>query len=216
MKKRHELPNFKKIHVKVDVEKIVKLFNDNFENLKEEKDNINTVFGSQYVSDVNYDQYLITEYEEKNKLKFKNHLTGDDLRSNERNYTKLVDWVEGTYIEEVLDKFKSQYTRCRFNVVRPGGYILPHIDYNTDYSVRYQIPIQTNDWSYFGIQRKNEKPDVRHFPADGSTWFFNPGWNHSAWNMGKTDRIHMIISVNGQEDLEEDLEDENYFYHIRT
>ena len=41
MKKRHELPNFKKIHVKVDVEKILKLFNDNFENLKEEKDNIN-------------------------------------------------------------------------------------------------------------------------------------------------------------------------------
>ena len=34
MKKRHELPNFKKIHVKVDVEKILKIFNDNFENLK--------------------------------------------------------------------------------------------------------------------------------------------------------------------------------------
>ena len=40
MKKRHELPNFKKIHVEVDVEKILKIFNDNFENLKEEKDNI--------------------------------------------------------------------------------------------------------------------------------------------------------------------------------
>ena len=89
MKKRHELPNFKKIHVEVDVEKILKIFNDNFDNLEEEKDNINTVFGSQYVSDVNYDQYLITEYEEKNKLKFKNHLTGDDLKANERNYTKL-------------------------------------------------------------------------------------------------------------------------------
>ena len=218
MKKRHELPNFKKIHVEVDVEKILNIFNDNFENLKEEKDNITSVFGSQYVSDVNYDQYLITEYEEKSKLNFKNHLTGDDLKSNERNYTKLADWVKGTYIEEVLDKFKSQYTRCRFCVIRPGGYILPHIDYNTDYSVRYQIPIQTNDWSYFGIQRKNEKPEVRHFPADGSAWFFNPGWNHSAWNMGKTNRIHMIICVNGQEDLKDyiDYFDELPNLHMRA
>ena len=56
MKKRHELPNFKKIHVEVDVEKILKIFNDNFDNLEEEKDNINTVYGSQYVSDVNNDQ----------------------------------------------------------------------------------------------------------------------------------------------------------------
>ena len=212
MKKRHELPNFTKINVEVDVEKILKLFNDNFENLEQKRDYLNTWYGSEFLSEFNYDQYQITEYNDKAERHYMNLHADDD----ERNYTKLVDWVRGTYIEEVLNKFKSQYTRCRFNVVRPGGYILPHIDYNTDYSVRYQIPIQTNDWSYFGIQRKNEKPDVRHFPADGSTWFFNPGWNHSAWNMGKTDRIHMIISVNGQEDLEEDLEDENYFYHIRT
>lgn len=212
MKKRHELPNFTKINVEVDVEKILKLFNDNFENLEQKRDYLNTRYGSEFLSEFNYDQYQITEYNDKAERHYMNLHADDD----ERNYTKLVNWVRGTYIEEVLNKFKSQYTRCRFNVVRPGGYILPHIDYNTDYSVRYQIPIQTNDWSYFGIQRKNEKPDVRHFPADGSTWFFNPGWNHSAWNMGKTDRIHMIISVNGQEDLEEDLEDENYFYHIRT
>ena len=103
-------------------------------------------------------------------------------------------------------------------MIRPGGHILPHIDYNTDYSVRYQIPIQTNDWSYFGIQRKNEKPEVRHFPADGSVWFFNPGWNHSAWNMGKTNRIHMIICVNGQEDLKEyiDYFDELPNLHMRV
>lgn len=207
MKKRHELPNFKKIHVEVDVEKILKLFNDNYENLKTEKDYLNTLYGTQFLSKSDYDQYLITEYEEKDNNKFKNYRNNDD----ERNYTKLVDWAKGTYIEEILNKFKSQYTRCRFCVIRPGGYILPHIDYNTDYSVRYQIPIQTNDWSYFGIQRKNEKPEVRHFLADGSTWFFNPGWNHSAWNMGKTDRIHMIVCVNGQEDLKED---EDYFYEL--
>ena len=138
MKKRHELPNFTKINVEVDVEKILKLFNDNFENLEQKRDYLNTRYGSEFLSEFNYDQYQITEYNDQAERHYKNFHADDD----ERNYTKLVDWVRGTYIEEVLNKFKSQYTRCRFNVVRPGGYILPHIDYNTDYSVRYQIPIQ--------------------------------------------------------------------------
>ena len=85
--------------------------------------------------------------------------------------------------------------------MKPKGFILPHMDYNTSYSVRYHIPIQTNPWSYIGIQRKNELPEVKHLPADGGVWFINQGWKHSAWNLGQTDRIHLIVSVMGQDDL---------------
>ena len=47
MKKRHELPNFTKINVEVDVEKILKLFNDNFENL--EKTNTKRIMKSMHI-----------------------------------------------------------------------------------------------------------------------------------------------------------------------
>jgi|TARA_R110000744_G_scaffold371841_1_gene483086 hypothetical protein len=197
MKNRHELPNFKKIHVKVDVDKILKIYNDNIKNLEDEKDHISTVFGTQYVSSNNYDQYLVTEYDDKSDSEEEKDLT------NEKKYTKLSDWVKGTYIEEVLNMFESPFTRSRFCVIKPGGFILPHMDYNTNYSVRYQIPIQSNDWSFMGMQRKGENPEIKNFTADGSTWFFNPGWKHSAWNMGDADRIHLVICVNGQWDLEE-------------
>ena len=54
MKKRHELPNFTKINVEVDVEKILKLFNDNFENLEQKRDYLNTRYGSEFLSEFNY------------------------------------------------------------------------------------------------------------------------------------------------------------------
>ena len=37
----------------------------------------------------------------------------------------------------------------------------------------------------------------------GEVWFLNQGLRHSAWNKGKTSRSHIIISVNGQEDLDD-------------
>ena len=44
-------------------------------------------------------------------------------------------------------------------------------------------------------------PEIKHMPADGSVWFVNVGQQHSAWNFGKTDNIKMIVSINGQDDL---------------
>ena len=77
MKNRHELPNFKKIHVKVDVDKILKIYNDNIKNLEDEKDHISTVFGTQYVSSNNYDQYLVTEYDDKSDSEEEKDLTNE-------------------------------------------------------------------------------------------------------------------------------------------
>ena len=41
--------------------------------------------------------------------------------------------------------FKSPYTRVRLVVKKPGAYILPHIDYDSTFSVRYFIPFVTNE-----------------------------------------------------------------------
>jgi len=99
--------------------------------------------------------------------------------------------------------FKSPYTRTRLVVKKPGAYILPHIDYDTSYSVRYFITLKTNPWSYVAIKRKGEDmPEIKHLPADGSAYFVNVGQLHSAWNFGKEDHVSLIVSVNGQDDLE--------------
>jgi hypothetical protein len=37
----------------------------------------------------------------------------------------------------------------------------------------------------------------------GSCWFLNQGLRHSAWNKGDTVRSHIIVSVLGQEDLDD-------------
>ena len=78
MKKRHELPNFTKINVEVDVEKILKLFNDNFENLEQKRDYLNTRYGSEFLSEFNYDQYQITEYNDKAERHYMNLHADDD------------------------------------------------------------------------------------------------------------------------------------------
>jgi|TARA_Y100000816_G_scaffold129288_1_gene91106 hypothetical protein len=121
-------------------------------------------------------------------------------RLDERHYNKVKDWVKGTYIEEVLNSFKAEHTRARIAIMDPGAFIGDHIDYNTDYSVRYHIPLTTNEGCGFHVI---DRQGVKHEQtmAPGECWFLNQGLKHSAWNKGKTPRAHIIISVLTQEDL---------------
>jgi hypothetical protein len=45
-------------------------------------------------------------------------------------------------------------------------------------------------------------PEIKHLPADGTAYFVNVGQLHSAWNFGNEDHVSLIVSVNGQDDLE--------------
>jgi len=122
-------------------------------------------------------------------------------RLDERHYNKVKDWVKGTYIEEVLKSFRAEHTRARIAVMDPGAFIGDHIDYNTDYSVRYHIPLTTNeDCGFHVIDRNGIKHQQKMAP--GECWFLNQGLKHSAWNKGKTTRAHIIISFLTQEDLD--------------
>ena len=65
-------------------------------------------------------------------------------RLDERHYNLIKDWVKGTYLEEVIKSFKGEGTRARIAMMDPGAYVAEHIDYNTDYSIRFHIPNTTN------------------------------------------------------------------------
>ncbi len=147
-----------------------------------------------------YKQIAITQYNE-NSANRHYEVSIPKSRLDERHYNKIKNWAKGSYIEEVLNTFKGSVHRARIAIMEPGAFVGAHIDYNTDYSVRYHIPLITNSECGFYVKRKGSSPEYMHMPADGSAWFLNQGWLHSAWNKGEEPRSHLIISVYGQDDL---------------
>lgn len=118
---------------------------------------------------------------------------------DERRYTRRKDICTG-YWNDILDTFKAPVTRTRFAYMAPGHSIKPHIDYNTTYSIRVHIPIITNKDAFMCVKTKDGIQRM-HMPADGGVYFLNTGLTHWAENNGTEGRIHLVISLNGQEDL---------------
>lgn len=118
---------------------------------------------------------------------------------DERRYTKRKDICTG-YWNDILDTFKAPVTRTRFAYMAPGHKIKPHIDYNTTYSIRVHIPIITNKNALMFVKDKTGVHEM-HMPANGSVWFLNTGMTHWVENNGDQGRVHLVISLNGQEDL---------------
>jgi len=156
MKKRNELPNYKKISLTIDKDKILKVLEDNKDKLVQYRDSLNVKCATPYLSEL-YEQIPITELTEGSDYTLP--LAGHrDVKYDERNYTTLVECLRGTYVDDVINMFKSPATRARFIIKKPGAHILPHMDYDTTYSVRYFIPLKTNEWSFTAVQRKDEQP----------------------------------------------------------
>lgn len=119
--------------------------------------------------------------------------------ADERNYTKRTALATHSFAN-VLDTFKAKVTRSRFAVLMPGFKTATHIDSDTDYTIRIHIPLITNPKATFGIIKKGKLQQV-HLPADGSAWFVNAGYPHFVENLGTEPRVHIIIALDGQEDL---------------
>jgi len=182
---KYDLPNFKEMSWSVDTSKLM----DCFKQFKNTFDPVSNSYGAEFFSD-DYEQMTITKMTSSNKIRGK---------IDERNYTELLPEFKGSYIEEVLNNFKSPYTRVRFVVKKPGSFILPHMDYDATYSVRYFIPIKTNNWAFTAVERNGEI-ETQNL-KEGKVYFVNVGFKHSAWNFGNSDDIRLIVSVNGQNDL---------------
>lgn len=115
----------------------------------------------------------------------------NDKRFDERAYSKLKTNLP-LYLKEVIESFGNKVTRVAITITEPGGGIAPHRDYDTTFSTRYHIAINTNI--------KATMNDV-HLPADGYVWFINSGKNHWVKNEGKYPRIHLMIVIDSQETL---------------
>lgn len=122
---------------------------------------------------------------------------------NEKNYGKFRSLMSDlTAIEQLLTSFKNKVTRARFAKLKAGADIKPHIDNNVGYGVRYHLALETNPDCYLAIRRSpTTEYEYFHIPVDGHLYYFNVGFEHFAVNNGTTDRVHLVIGVNGIDDL---------------
>lgn len=124
-----------------------------------------------------------------------------DPIADEMNYTERSELVRGMFAE-ILDAFApDQPKRVRLAYLAPLFGIAPHVDYDPSYIVRYHIPIMTNPLCTMNVIL-HKTQEIRHFPADGSVYFFNAGLKHWAENNSEQGRLHLIVDVHGQYHLD--------------
>jgi hypothetical protein len=120
--------------------------------------------------------------------------------ADERNYGVRNELVSG-YLAEVLDMFESKLARVRFAYLAPHFKVKPHVDYDPSYVTRYHIPLITNTACIVGVERKSRQV-ITTFPANGRVYFLNTGLKHWVENCSDEPRIHLIIDVHEQTELE--------------
>lgn len=120
--------------------------------------------------------------------------------ADELNYGRRGPLVVGE-IEKVFDKFASRITRARFNYLAGGHEIKPHIDYDPSFITRYHIPVLTNPDVRMYIEKQGHEHE-QYLPADGRVYFFNAGFKHWVKNNSSLARLHLIVDVHGQSELE--------------
>ena len=120
--------------------------------------------------------------------------------ADEHNYTKRTKYATGE-LAKIMDMFKGKVTRTRLAYVAGNHQLKAHVDYDPTYIVRYHVPIITNtDVNMF--MKRNGQIYKQHLPADGRVYFFNTGILHWVENTSDQPRLHLIIDVHGQDELE--------------
>ena len=126
--------------------------------------------------------------------------TNLDPALDERNYCQPTALYQGSYFEQCINKFRSKAIRVRLTCLKANTTIPPHIDYDPSYAVRVIIPILTNPKviNLFWVRGKTVRC---HLPADGGAYFLNTGFKHGVENKSNTNRLCLMFSLNGQEDI---------------
>lgn len=120
--------------------------------------------------------------------------------ADELNYGVRNGLVTGE-LATVLNLFSSKLTRVRLAYLAPRFTIQPHVDYDPSYVVRYHVPLITNPQVLMHVMR-GDNTASQHLPADGRVYFFNAGLKHYVTNSSDSGRLHLIVDVHGQSELD--------------
>jgi Aspartyl/Asparaginyl beta-hydroxylase len=100
--------------------------------------------------------------------------------------------AECPYYRTVLDRFACPLQAVRLMRLTPGSVINEHADHDLCFeqgSVRFHIPITTNDGVVFELNRR------RVILEAGSCWYLRLSDPHRVANQGDADRVHMVIDA---------------------
>jgi hypothetical protein len=179
------------------------------------KDNFFLEEGGEMMEGECYRQLYLTDFDEtKRSDKVKLEMTNifkrtrrlDPTKSDylpeadELNYGVRNQLVQGP-LETILNMFQGKITRVRLAFLKDHFEIKPHVDYDPSYVTRFHIPLITNEHVKCFMKRGDDEASI-HFPADGRVYFFNSGLKHWVRNDGDQWRLHLIVDVHGQQDLE--------------
>ena len=217
-KNKKQLPVFKKLkQFHFDVDKLVESY---YESLDKDWNSMTNEYSkftdvhkeTTKAFDKDYAQLALTTFDDNFSLSDRTEKSGSiwDRRvakgnpnGDERFYRKRKEDIP-EYINHVLDTIgKDVVHKTRFALLPAGAEIKPHVDHDTKYGIRIHIPIITNDQSVYGGVDNEGNVHEEHFPADGGAWFINPGVKHWVRNEGDTERVHLIVSCDSQEILDE-------------
>lgn len=136
----------------------------------------------------------------------RNKITRSDVlppAMNEHNWYHPLKVYEDSYIQHAIEsQFKAKPIRVRLTRLKPGSNLTPHIDYGPEYAIRIIVPIQGTDGvtNLFWVKNKLEEYNME---ADGSAYFLNIGHRHAVRHEGKEDRICLMFSLAGQDDIQD-------------
>jgi len=179
------------------------------------KDNFFIEEGAQMMEGEFYRQLYLTDFDESKRSGkvslqqtniFKRTRRLDPTKSDylpeadELNYGVRNHYVKGP-LTALLDMFEAKITRVRLAFLKDNFEIKPHVDYDPSYIVRFHIPLITNEKVKCFMLRGEDQASV-YLPADGRVYFFNSGLKHWVKNEGEEWRLHLIVDVHGQQDLQ--------------
>lgn len=134
-------------------------------------------------------------------------LYGEDwnITTYDKDKKDSYDWTMLTKYAPIMTKWlketfpnSGKYTRCRFMLLEPGGYIKPHTDTHKFKSgmklkndIRSAINIAITQPENCYLRRVEDALEVPFKPRE--VYWFNNGPFHEAANFSKEPRIHFII-----------------------
>jgi len=97
-----------------------------------------------------------------------------------------------SYVGEVIERFPGRKNRVRFLKLRAGGRIFRHSDPLHQIEkgiVRIHVPVRTNSAVEFCVhgRRLDMQP--------GDSWYVDVRFKHSVSNLGREERVHLVIDV---------------------
>ena len=115
-------------------------------------------------------------------------------------------------VRELLKSFDSEIHRIRFMKLSPGGGELQRhtdqVDSDSGGSIgklaRLHFPIKTNSDVKFTVWNLNAEPETVNMNV-GECWFLDTRKPHKAINGGNEERIHLVVDVLVNEQIEEML-----------